>query len=394
MPYPQRITETEHHSFSVDRAGLYAVRVTARCRSGKQIGEREGEDMRVEIDGVSFRELPPEERTQQFDIPPAWNGTALNGLAKSVIFLLLLRKGEHTMTFVPRRGAVIEHEPTITRFDDLNNVVLDLEEQAEDGNRRPWLTVALVDLPLVRIEADITAEWHVRDSDDVKLIIDNVIERNPHALLHKYWLWSGSIFKKLFRNERQARTIERSLERGVHYIELHADRTPTLHSITIDLGDFSLPRIPTVDDPIWTGDFHDDTDQMLLARLVYGEARDQNDRAKIGVAWSVRNRVEANRSDWGSTYYDVITDPEQYSAFKVDDSNYKLVKDPFYTNNPIDRAAWRASYAIAEQVLLGTVDDPTSGSNHYYDDSAERIPSWATSESFIIKIDRIIFHRR
>lgn len=205
------------------------------------------------------------------------------------------------------------------------------------------------------------------------------------------------MLRTLRRLARETKHSDAQLDRGVHYVAFYSDRMPTLHRVVFNLGAFTIPqmpRIPTVDDPRWTGDFRDDTDQMLLARAIYGEARGQNDAAKTGVAWSIRNRVEDTRPDWGNTYYDVITQHEQYSAFNLSDRNRKHVEDPFFSDRQADRIAWTRSYAIAGQVLAGTVDDPAHRANHYYDDSRSRPPSWATKQSFVIKIDRIIFHRR
>ena len=39
-------------------------------------------------------------------------------------------------------------------------------------------TFVFVDLPLKSLSADITTRWHFWDGDDVKLIIDNEIQKN------------------------------------------------------------------------------------------------------------------------------------------------------------------------------------------------------------------------
>ena len=69
-----------------------------------------------------------------------------------------------------------------------------------------------------------------------------------------------------------------------------------------------------------------------------------------------------------------------------------MIEDPFRKNNLVDREAWFNCYKIAGQIIEGTVSDPTHGSDHYYDDSINP-PYWATNDSFVIKIDALIFHK-
>src|SRR3989344_7791297 len=111
--YPKKITEPFDYIFTTAQEGLYTLTLTARCQSGKQIGLRGGEDLRVEIDALKFREVPALANVQYQDIPPAWNGTQLKGLSKTVIFLLWLHRGEHKIRFIPKKGASIEKEPSI-----------------------------------------------------------------------------------------------------------------------------------------------------------------------------------------------------------------------------------------------------------------------------------------
>jgi len=158
-----------------------------------------------------------------------------------------------------------------------------------------------------------------------------------------------------------------------------------------------VPISPTVDDPQWTGDFNDDTEQMVLARTVWGEARDQNREARIAVAWSIKNML-GTASVYGlrDTYHKVILEPSQYSVFweqPPDDNNLETLKDPLgTTENPDDHRKWREIYTIAGHVIRGEIEDPVNGAKHYYDDSIVR-PDWANQESLVRKIDRIFFYR-
>jgi len=231
------IKENFDYDFDVEKRGLCVISIIATCRSGKQTKERGGEDLGVEIDGQSFREIPPDKNIQLYNIPVSWNGTKLKGLNKTVVFILWLEKGNHKITFIPNKGAKIENIK-IEFIESTSKIKFNLKEQAENGDRRPWYTFVLVNLSLKFLTIKVTTKWRFPDSDDVKLIIDGKIQK-PEGFFSKWrnWLWSGSIFTKLFQKETQVKTIETNLAKGSHYIEFWADKTPTLHNVELDFGE-------------------------------------------------------------------------------------------------------------------------------------------------------------
>ncbi len=144
-------------------------------------------------------------------------------------------------------------------------------------------------------------------------------------------------------------------------------------------------RIPTVDDPKWTGDFSDDTEQMILARALFGEARNTlvPDSIRYAIAWVIRNRVES--SGWPNSYVEVITTPKHFSAFNSWDENRDNIENPIASGNSIDIEAWKHAYRVAGEVLSGQVVDMTAGANHYYDDSMSP-PPWAKDMGIMLQI--------
>lgn len=245
-------------------------------------------------------------------------------------------------------------------------------QQAEDGDRRPWLTIALVNLPLKNIDLDATAKGRWGDSDDLKLIIDSNIKLNPSklAILRRDWLISGSLLKKLLRNERQQFAFEEDLPSGAHYIELWVDRMPRVHRLVLDFGNVELEpdelpkRVPTVEDPKWTGDFGDDNQAILLARLIFGEAEGESQETKIWVGASVINRLNA-QTWWGDTLHEVILKEGQYDPFKKDDPVFKKITDPLNTEQKFQKEAWLQSYDIAKALLSGDVLIPTEATHFH-----------------------------
>lgn len=397
----KKIKNEYSYKFSTENGGIFSVNIEASCQNGKFFGLFGGEDLRVEINGIKQREIPAKGRAQYFNIPSAWNGTVLRGLKKTVVFILNLHKGDHEIKFYPKKGAVITREPTIVQIKPGQAIIQNI--QAENGDRRPWSTIALIDLPLKTLDISATCEKRSKDSDDLKLIIDDRIEKNKELnWWGKNWLWQGRQLQGYTKEFR----FYTNLKKGDHYIEFWADRMPVLNSVHLDLGihfdssqdngeqgneeDVPLQNPPNVDNPKWTGSFNDDTEQMILARALWGEARGASEEALIAIAWSIKNRL-GKRKSW-DTYHNIILQPSQYSAFwetSPKDNNLKALRDPLgTTNNPNDHKKWRKAYEIAGDVISQNIFDPTRGATHYYDDSIEA-PFWAND--FKIKIENLNF---
>lgn len=373
--FPQRITQDTTIDFSVEKFGLYAISISARCKSAGQSESQQNETLRVEIDNIKLREVPQLDKPQYNKIPPAWNGTDQQGLSKTIIFIVTLNKSKHTLNFFPTNGALIE-EWNCQIIENIQEVSLALEKQAENGDKRPWYTFSLVNVPLKSLISEVSVSWHLWDGDDVKLVIDGSIQENNSSKLWKYWLWSARPWQLLTGPKKEQKIIELDLTQAIHYIEFWADKTPTLHQIAFNLGDFQPKRIPTVNDPEWTGDFSDDIDQIILARALFGEARNTfvPDEARVAIGWVIRNRV-ASKS-WPNTYWEVVTEPLQFSAFNLDDTNRVYVENPLHSGKEVDKVAWEHAYQISGKLIGDQISDPTYGANHYYDDSI-RVPPWA-----------------
>jgi len=356
--FNKKITKSFDYEFEVTESGLHVIEIAARCRSEKQIGENEtdDDDLRIEIDGRKFPKLDSPKR--YFDSPAAFSGGQLHNLKKIVFFLIYFSKGKHILTFIPDREPILEEASIQFAGDKVSDIDLDINSQAEDGDRRPWITFALVDLPLKQMNAEIKTQRRFFDSDDVKLIIDGKTKRNPRNFFRKLWFWLGSFFK----GEIQTESFDVALKTGLHYIEFHADRMPILYKVGFDFGT-PTKRTPTVYDPEWTGDFWDDAEEMLLARLIYGEARDQSREAKIWVTGAIINRVKAGA--WPDTIKEVIIQEDQYDPIKSSDKNYPYVIDPLRDDAETDKIAWEECYEIAKDIISGKLENPTEATHFH-----------------------------
>lgn len=128
---------------------------------------------------------------------------------------------------------------------------------------------------------------------------------------------------------------------------------------------------------------------ILACLCIWREARGCTVQAKLGVAWSIQNRVN-HPSWWGTDVVSVILKPYQYSSFDFADPN--AIKFP----QPTD-TSWQACLQIMDQVTRNGEPDPTNGATHYYDKSLDdKPPAWARDGSMIetAVIDSLRFWKR
>jgi len=124
----------------------------------------------------------------------------------------------------------------------------------------------------------------------------------------------------------------------------------------------------------------------LLMLCVWREARGESDfNAKLGVAWTVKNRV-ALQGWMGRTYPAVITKPWQFSSFNVGDPNAS--KFPL----PHEDKSYQDCLSAAGTAYQGLGSDPTGGATHYYDDSIAA-PKWTIGATRTVKIGRLNFYK-
>ena len=108
--------------------------------------------------------------------------------------------------------------------------------------------------------------------------------------------------------------------------------------------------------------------EVLLARLIYGEARGESAEIKRAIADSVINRTDQGKW-WGNTLEEVIRKPYQYSCFNQNDQNGEKIMNPV-------GPAWEECLDIAQQTLSSSNTDSSNGATHYFDTSIAT-PSWA-----------------
>lgn len=327
-----------------------------------------------------WQRLPPtppkffqdEELELLMDGQPAnfkFNGNALWGTRQFVILLLHLSAGLHHLTLVPKHKPLLEEVRIYQlREQDLPLDIRSLtERRPEDtflptliSKARPWIVIASPQLFITQLAIRVRANdgrsllFLKTDDEDLQLRINGERKPNPEPKAHQYWYWCG----KTLKGKDKTLSQDFTQEEAVHSLELFSDRSPTLDQFFL-----TVKRFPTVDDPRWTSKFLDDSEALLLARLIFGEAEDQPREAKIWIAGSVLNRVAAKA--WPNTLHEVILQPGQYDPFKPNDPNYPKVTNPLKEAPAKRGEAWRESYEIAKDILSGKIKNPTEATHFH-----------------------------
>lgn len=378
------IHETEQLSFS-GPASLYLIAIVARAKHKKQ------DPNLVDHESLSFQL-----DTHQYEF--SFQGNKLRNLSQTVYILTQLQELNHTLVLVTgtkQKTARVESVQIYSLTPD-EELTLVRDDTAEDGDRRPWIIIIFDNLPLLSFTPTIEYSRRKRDSDDVKVKIDGKEQLNFFkSVKHFLWRFAGSLLPWTNPTKTESETFQVNLPQGFHTIEFEADRMPTLKSISLRLG--NVPpihkRIPTVDDPTWTGDFTDDTDELLLARLIFGEAEGASKEAKIAIGWTVKNRVLAQREvEWGHNYHEVILKPNQYEAFFREDRLEKM-RNPLKTDNESVKKAWFDSFNVAVNIIKDRIPDPTKGATNFYSTPIEEIPPWATEDRKTFEIENLHFYK-
>lgn len=375
--------------------GFHLIIISARVKGEKQISPvaTDDEDLIVEIDNKTFPKLNQPNR--KIDSPAAFSGGKQQNLSKTIYYLTYLQKDDHSIVLkTGKLGTANLEKLEVYKIDLKPEFEWELNNTAEDGDRRAWITFVLYNLPIQEFSITITYSRRKGDSDDVKVKIDGQVQNNLiKDFKHYLWYFAGSWIPFISTTKTETQTFTVSLPIGLHYLELDADRMPTLERMHFYFGSLPTPkRIPTVDDPKWTEDFNNDSEAILLARVIFGEGENQPQAAKVGIGFTVINRIKKQRSNWGLNIRDVITGTDHYNAMWDRDTKDK-VRDPLGKAGEDRVKAWYDSYHAARGVLDGSLTDPTFGATNFHSfPDPQMFPSWATQKNFKIKIGKIYFY--
>jgi hypothetical protein len=117
----------------------------------------------------------------------------------------------------------------------------------------------------------------------------------------------------------------------------------------------------------------------VLARTLWGEARNQGEEGMIGVAAVIANRTHAQRAAWGLTVEDVCKAPLQFSCWNepktASDQQNRASMDSVGPENSL----FALCLDVGRRTLSGDIVDPTHGANHYCNLAVAQ-PQWALNQ--------------
>lgn len=237
--YNKEIEENFFYSLEIKKDGAYLIGITARAMSWRQnlakfrLGD---DDLAIKIDGHGFPKFSG--KRGFFDAESAWNGNKLKGLLQTNLFLIYLNKGGNKIEFLvnqkPKLGKIVVYEVKEEFFYTPPN------PKAENGNRRPWITLASKNTAIKNLSVMAKADegksflFFRKDDSDFKLVIDGEIQKNETKKSHHNWFWCGKILKGNNTDFNKAINL-----RGdkTHYLEFFANRIPEIKEMKLKIGE-------------------------------------------------------------------------------------------------------------------------------------------------------------
>ena len=126
---------------------------------------------------------------------------------------------------------------------------------------------------------------------------------------------------------------------------------------------------------------------VLLAMLIWGEARGESSLGKLAVANVVRNRVLAARRGYGLGFREVCLKPWQFSCFNANDPNRAKMLAPKRDE------VWVDCFSVAADVYEQRAHDNTERATHYHVAGMTKLPKWAELFTPTVLIGRHQFYR-
>lgn len=119
-------------------------------------------------------------------------------------------------------------------------------------------------------------------------------------------------------------------------------------------------------------------DLDIMAKTMWGEARNQDTSGQIAVASVIKNRAEARRW-YGDTPKEVCLKEWQFSCWNEGDPNREKMEQL-----PKVDSDYLKMLGIAYLVLTGKLQDNTEGSTHYH--TTNIMPKWAQHQKPVVVI--------
>jgi spore germination cell wall hydrolase CwlJ-like protein len=117
-----------------------------------------------------------------------------------------------------------------------------------------------------------------------------------------------------------------------------------------------------------------DSEEVLLARLIYGEARGVLTREKIAIAQTPINRSKRPNRFLVKSLNEAILSPKQFSCFNIYDPNFAKILNP----QIYEPKAWKKSLVLSSNILSGKYDSSNLKQTHFHTKDMKKYPYWAS----------------
>ncbi|CAF0903417.1 unnamed protein product [Rotaria sordida] len=108
------------------------------------------------------------------------------------------------------------------------------------------------------------------------------------------------------------------------------------------------------------------SDREVLAKTIYGEARGESREGQEAVGHVIKNRAQANKSDWGGNSISGVC--LQHKQFECWNGRGDIeIKE---------QDAYEQCLQVADSILNGSSQDPTRGADHYNNPNKEPNAEW------------------
>lgn len=259
--YNRIINSKLTEEFQISNSGIYLIKIQARTKSWWQnlpsFFKRffSDDELQVYVDATKEKLF--------------WNGNDNKGLRKTGIIISKLSVGKHWCIIEPKNTPLLETFQIFELNEKESNIRGILEQNIEDGDRRPWLEIFFNRVALTQLSIKAFSEsgrfYGItdRDDDDLQITINKQVIRNEEPKSHQNWYWCGRSLK----GGSKVLEIKPENDREIKSIELKTDRSPRIESFTLILEAKSLKKLEEIKDKIISESKNFGYDQEILLRL-------------------------------------------------------------------------------------------------------------------------------
>lgn len=119
------------------------------------------------------------------------------------------------------------------------------------------------------------------------------------------------------------------------------------------------------------------SDREIMARTMFGEAAGEGDAGMRAVGHVIWNRVNDGIAWNGFSVKSVCLKKWQFSTWLDHDDDHRRNKKRMLGAD-MSNAAYALAYRIAGEIMSGSSQDTTGGSDHYFNPS-QAMPDWAVA---------------